>query len=128
MNGKDMNYVGTMYDAFQRGSKLMAERSALNLAISFQAAERVYLDTLASGKSGFQDFVQAMDTAFYSRFHSDELKVEVAPVRYATLKTVTVGDRAHQVCSYCHVGFRAALWWKFCPHCGARMGEKEESV
>ena len=42
MNGKDMNYVGTMYDAFQRGSKLMAERSALNLGISFQAAERVY--------------------------------------------------------------------------------------
>ena len=130
MNSNDMNYVGAMYDAFQRGSKFTAERSALNLGISFQAAERVYQGIIASGKSGFQDFVKAMDSAFYSRFHADELKVEVTPVIHARWLPYPLEGRftSGGECSNCGNVCQCVVGMNYCWNCGARMDEKEESV
>lgn len=127
MNGKDMNYVATMYDALQHDYKYLAENSAMNLGISFQAATRVYQDMLASGKSGFQDFVEAMDTAFYSRFHADEKEEpEVAPIihgRWIAMPN-SAGVNPLLSCSVCGIG-PTMYPFNFCPHCGAKMDAKE---
>lgn len=71
-------YIRMMYDAFKQEHKYIAEDCAVKLGILPSAAEYVYQEVAANANSTVQDFLQAMDTAFFSKFHADELAAEKA--------------------------------------------------
>ena len=79
-------------------------------------------------KQAFLDYMKRTDRYFNVKFDIENFpNADVAPVRHGRWEEASDGDGI--VCPFCRTDFCTIIYdteyFNYCPHCGAKMDEKE---